>query len=61
MNYDKESFLAGLQLGRRMKALEAKTILVPVYKRVIVTQYDYPILTEDDLQILPEMGGGDNS
>lgn len=54
MQYDKESFLAGLQLGRRLKAMEARTVIIPVWRRVVVMEYGTPIITEDGKYIVPE-------
>lgn len=47
MPIDKESFLAGLQLGRRLKVLEAKREVEPETDCWILTETELPILAED--------------
>jgi hypothetical protein len=52
---DKLSFLAGLQLGRRLKILEARKKLdPPVTELALLTELEDPILTEDGEEILLE-------
>lgn len=53
--FDKESYLAGLQLGRRLKTLDAKRNVQPSPEEVfLLTEMGMDILTEDDEEILLE-------
>ena len=56
MNYDKESFIAGLQFGRRMKAMEIHRHIFPPERSVLVTEKKDPLLTEDGKEFIPEGG-----
>lgn len=48
MNYDKESFLVGLQLGRRLKDLEVKRrVSPPVDSYHLITELGDGMETED--------------
>lgn len=52
MTYDIESFLAGLQLGRRLKELDTKrSDTEPARELPIITQRGSPILTETGLEL----------
>lgn len=50
---DKESFLAGLQLGRRIKVLDTIRGMEP-QEQVLQTETEIDILTEDEEEILVE-------
>ena len=52
---DKEAFLAGLQLGRRIKVLDAmRQSEPPVGELFLLTETEFDILTEDDEGIVVE-------
>lgn len=52
---DKEAFLAGLQLGRRIKVLDAmRQSEPPVDELFLLTETEFDILTEDDEGIVIE-------
>lgn len=51
---DKESFIAGLQLGRRIKVLDAMRNIEPSGEVCLMTEIEDDILTEDDEGILLE-------
>ena len=54
---DVEAFLAGVQVGRRIRLWDATKRLAPPFgDRSILTEYDfdYPVLTESGLDLITE-------
>lgn len=54
---DTESFIAGVQVGRRIRLWDAyRKIDGPMSDRAILTEYGAPILTEDGQKLITEDG-----
>lgn len=57
MTFDANSFLAGVQVGRRIRVWDAyRKIDGPMSDRAILTEYGEPILTEDGQKLITEDG-----
>lgn len=53
---DYESFIAGVQVGRRLKLWDAmRKFIPPVWERAIATEDYLIITTEDDKDLYPEV------
>lgn len=53
---DYQSFILGLELGRRIKAWDARRkIAPPLSSLVLTTEYDAPIITESGQFINPDV------
>lgn len=61
MPFDYESFLAGVQVGRRLKVADAMRELPPkppvISGSQIVTEDGYPIVSESGQQLVTEVQG----
>ena len=61
MPFDYESFLAGVQVGRRLKVADAMRELPPkppvISGSQIVTEDGYPIVSESGQQLITEVQG----
>lgn len=52
---DLESFLAGVQVGRRIKMWDTyRKLESPFADRAILTEYEFPIRTESGLDLITE-------
>lgn len=57
MTFDANSFLAGVQVGRRIRVWDAyRKIDGPMSDRAILTEYGEPILTEAGEMLITEDG-----
>lgn len=57
MTFDANSFLAGVQVGRRIRVWDAyRKIDGPIADRAILTEYGAPILTEAGQELITEDG-----
>lgn len=55
MNFDYESFIAGVQVGRRLRLWDASRVTpIPLEQRFIVTEDGDPIVTENGDNIVTE-------
>lgn len=53
---DYESFIAGVQVGRRIKLWDAmRKFIPPIWERAIATEDYLIITTEDDQDLYPEV------